>query len=630
MRLADRILRFSGFSGYRQIPGTSGILCTSETTVTSDISGQTGASITTGFFFVSGTSGTSGRSGFSASSVYPAAAFAAIMLLSLVILSEPVLAQTGPLNVSGGLSITGRGYHVNGIDGRRAPLAANANGNLQFNLFGLRSGLNLTYTTEESRLRQSVNRLSFDTGWSWGRVSAGDVSPDMGKYALQGSTVRGGYFEANHAGFFGAVTAGQSRKAVNFDEDSPFRPASFQRLMYAGSLGYGEKRSDFFSLGGLYARDVAGSINRSGAASPAENLVLTAEGAIQLLERRIRLSGQISSSALNRDFRNLADNEDSPFPGFMEVFLKPRQGSSFNLAGEGEIRYQSPEFSLTTRYSRIQPGYESLGLQNIINDQQNLLVQPSFQLFNQRLMVAMNYQYSSNNLNNQLQSTLSRNQIGLNVTGRVSDTFMVTGGYMRMGNLNKPGSDFPDPVALQLDFLMQTIMLTPTMMINSGGLSQVITLSTAWQFSHDRSLAVRQGLRPGRDQDVYMATLSYMIRFPSGFSLNSTGNYVFSDAPGASNTSYGVNTGTGFNLFDNKLNLNVNTGWSANTSEFAMSGTTARRGTQQIMATAGANYRLTNKTSIRLQSRAMNNRQTQGSGPGFTELQSEIAISYQF
>lgn len=555
----------------------------------------------------------------------------AILLCFLIVLEAgPSLArQSDPLNITGGLSLSARAYQVSGIDGRRAPLSANATGNLQFNLFGLRSGLNLTYTTEQSRLRQSVNRLSFDTGWGWGRVSAGDVSPEMGRFALQGSTVRGGYVEANRYNVIVAFTAGQSKKAVNFNENSPFRPVSYQRMIYSGRIGYGDLRNDYITVSGMYGRDVAGSIDVPETTSPADNLVLTADGKIQLYERRINLAGQISASALNRDIRN-ARTSDSPVPGFMQGMIKPREGSSFNLAGEGEIRYQSPEFGITTRYSRIQPGYESLGIEQIMNDQENLVVQPSFQLFSQRLMIGLSYQYGRNNLNNQLQSTLSRNQTGVNITGRITDALMITGAYNRMGNLNKPEAGFPDPASLQLDFLMQTIMLTPVLTIQAGSYSHSVSMTGTWQFSDDRSLAVRRGIRPGRDQDVYMAALTWMVRFPSGFSINTSGNFVESDAGSATNTSYGLNTGTGLNLFENKLNVNLNMGWSANKSEFILVGTTSSRSTEQFTATAGASYRLSTKINLRFQSRGLVNRQKEGAGQAFSELQSEVFISYQF
>jgi hypothetical protein len=550
-------------------------------------------------------------------------------MLSLVWLSalpNTAVGQNKHLKVTGGFSLTGRHYSANGIENRRAPLTGLANANLGFNLFGFQSGLNLTFTTEESRFQQSFNRLAFNTSWGWGRVAAGDVSPDMGHYAMQGSIVRGGYFEVNTPKFFGAVTGGQNRKAVDFDPGRPLLPISYQRLLYAGNIGIGNKRKTFLALGGMYANDVVGSITDQGTVSPAENLVLTLEGGLQLLQQRLRIAGQISASALTRDVRNPIQLKNSSIPGIMDPVFTSREGSSINLAGDAEISFRSEIFSLNSRFARINPGYESLGMQYLINDQQTIMVAPSFNLLDQKLMISFNYLTSRNNLNDQMQSTSQRDQIGLNLTGRIGESLMLAGGYMRMGMLNNPSASVADPAAVQLDYLVQTIMFSPTLMINTETLSHTISFSGAAQLSEDRSLSVLQGLREGKAQDMYMGTVNYTIRFPSGFSLNNTGNYVTSEAPGLTVSSYGFTTGTGFVLLDKKLNININAGWSANTTSFMLAGQPLSRGTQQITGMAGANYRIAKKTSLRFQSRIMQNLQTQGAAPNFLETLSEISL----
>jgi len=534
--------------------------------------------------------------------------------------------QNKPLKVSGGFSLAGRYYSANGIENRRTPLTGLANANLNFNLFGFQSGLNLTFTTEESRFQQSFNRLAFNTSWSWGRVAAGDVSPDMGRYAMQGSTVRGGLFEVNTPKFFGAVTGGQNRKAVDFDPGRPLLPVSYQRLLYAGNIGIGNKRKSFLALGGMYANDVVASINEQGTVSPAENLVLTLEGGLQMLQQKLRIAGQVSTSALTRDIRNPIQLKNSSIPGIMEPVFTSREGSSFNFAGDGELSFRSDIFSFNSRFSRINPGYESLGMQYLISDQQTIMVSPSFNLLGQRLNVAANYTTARNNLNNQMQSTTSRDQLGLNLTGRIGELMMIAGGYMRMAMANNPSASVPDPASVQLEYLVQSFMLSPTLMINTPTLGHTISFSGAVQLSEDRSLAVQQGLREGKAQDMYMGTVAYTLRFPSGFSISNTGNYVTSVAPGLNISSYGFTTGTGLVLLERKLNININAGWSANNSKFMLAGEQLSRGTQQIMGMAGANYRIAKKTSLRFQTRVMQNLQTQGAAPNFLETLSEISL----
>lgn len=535
-------------------------------------------------------------------------------------------AQNRPLKLTGGFSLSGRMYYADGIENRRDPFTGLATANLQFNLFGFQSGLNLTYTTEESRYQQSFNRLAFQTGWGWGRLSAGDVSPNMGRYAMQGSTVRGGHLEINTPKFFGGFSGGQNRKAVNFDPNTPFVPASFQRLLYSGNVGYGNRRKSFVSLGAMYANDVLGSINEFGDIRPAENLVITAEGGVQLLDDRMRVAGQLSSSALTRDVRNPLQTKDSPIPGFIDPIFDSREGSSFNLAGDIEMSFRSPVFGLNSRFSRINPGYESLGMQYLVNDQQVIMLAPTVALLDQRLNITVNYTTARNNLNNQMLSTTERQQTGLNFTGKVSEMLMITGGYMRMGVHNNPSPEVEDPVEIQMSFVAQTFMFSPVLMLKRADITHSVTLSGALQFSDDRSLAVQQGLRDAKAQDMYMGMLNYTIQFPSGFSLNNSASYVTSKAPNLDISSYGLTTGTGFTMLENKLNLNVNAGWSANYTSFFVQGHSITRGTNQITGQIGANYRVARKTSLRFQSRLMQNLQTQGAAPNFLENISEISL----
>ncbi len=556
-----------------------------------------------------------------------------IACLALILLVftdvEQLFAQSRPLNVTGGVTMSARAYQVSGIDGRRAPLSATTNGNLQFDLFGLKTGLNLTYTTEESRLRQSVNRLSFDTSWSWGSFSAGDVSPDLGRFMLQGSTVRGGFTRGNVGNWMYDFTTGQSRKAVGFNADLPFTSTSFQRMLYAGRIGYGDQNANHLKIGSMYARDVAGSINDPGSETPSENLVITTEGGLHLFENRLKINAQLSTSALNRDFRNPVASESS-LPGIMNSLFNAREGHSFNLAGEGQLRIELPSFTLNSQYSRIDPGYESLGLRNVINDQESFSIQPVFQLFDRRLSVSMNYQYGRNNLDNQRQSTLSRTQMGINLTGRATENITITAGYNRMGNLNKPVSDLVNPIQIQLDYLMHSLMFAPSVVIQQGDFSHSITLSGAYQFSDDRSLAVQEGIRPGRDQDIYTSNLAYMLRFPSGFSINTSGNFVRSDTNNSLTTSYGINAGSGIQFLENKLNLNINLGWAANSTEFSSRDLDVKRAAEQFIASTALSYRITGKTSLRLQSRGLVNRMKQGDGQAFREFQTEVFLSHKF
>ncbi len=558
---------------------------------------------------------------------------AAIMglLLPAVILAPDIAhaQQSGPLDYSGSVGFTVRGYGVNGIPARQETLSAQAFANASFNLLGLRSGINLTYTTQQSRINQNINRLSFNTSWSWGAFSAGDVNPGYSRYGLRGINVRGGELTLNQGDFSFSLAGGQNRRAVEFDPDHAFSDPAFRRRVYAAKLGYGRETASFIRFSGAYIRDQQTSIGESDQVSPAENIHLTTEGGLELLNGRLHLQGQITASALSPDMRNpvITDGGRTLFPSFL---MSEREGSFVDYAGEVQMRLNIEGFRLQAGYERIQPGYESLGLSRILNDVESFRLQPTFILMNNRLRVNIQSGLTRNNLLGQLFSTYYRYQLGSNLQYTVSDRLTLSGGYTYMGNENRPSGEVEDPVRLEQKQISQMIMFSPTFSFESGEQSHMLSYSGNLQFMSDQSRAVREGIRPDRDQTVSTNTLSYRVQFPSGFSLNSSGNFLISEGAGTSIRSAGANLGTGFRFFDDRLNTNITAGWSQNRLQINSGQTVPDRITDQLNTTLSANYRFGDASTLRFQLRGLSNNNRAEGVSNYQELQGSLQFNYRF
>ncbi len=560
------------------------------------------------------------------------AAVAAAGLATLLIVMAPevsVAQQSGPLDLNGSVGFTVRGYGVSGIEARQETLSAQAFANASFNLLGLRSGITLTYTTQQSRINQNINRLSFNTSWSWGTFAAGDVNPGYSRYGLRGINVRGGELSLNHGDFVFSMASGQNKRPNEFRPGETFNEPSFRRMVYAGKLGYGRENSSYFRLSGAYIRDQQSSIGFTDMVSPAENVHITTEGGIDLLEGRLNLQGELTASALTPDMRNpeIGSGGSSLFPSFL---ISEREGSFVDFAGELQMRLTLEAFRLQAQYERIQPGFESLGLSRILNDTERFALQPTFILMDNRLRVSVNTSLSRNNLLGQLFSTYYRYQAGTNLQYTVSERLTLAGAYSFMGNENRPGDEVSDPVRLQQKHITQMVMFSPTFNFERGELSHMVSYSGNLQFMSDRSDAVREGIRPDRDQTVSTNTLSYRLQFPSGFSINSSSIFLLSDGAGTSIRSYGANLGTGFRFFDERLNTNVSAGWSQNRLSVSTGAPTPDRITDQVNTTMSANYRLGDASTIRFQLRGLlNNNRAEGLS-NYQELQGSLQFNYRF
>ena len=170
---------------------------------------------------------------------------------SVMAQTEPVIEGTNiqPLTFGGNVSISSEAYGVNGIDSRRPPASALIRANTRFSIFGLRSGFNLRYSTENSKLRQSMNEVNFSAGWDWGSVSAGTVSPTFSRYSLSGTTVAGGLIELNPGNFRLQFTGGRAQRAVEPSTQQAFREPAFERWLWAGKAGFGERGGQHFQIG---------------------------------------------------------------------------------------------------------------------------------------------------------------------------------------------------------------------------------------------------------------------------------------------------------------------------------------------------------------------------------------------
>ncbi len=557
------------------------------------------------------------------------------LALSVLIISAlsiaPARAQLnlGPLQVNGSVGASARGYLASGIANRRAPGAAEVFANVSFNLWGLSSGFGLNYSTEDTRLRQRVNRAGFNTSWGWGRASAGDVSPSYSPYSLRGVTLRGASLEFTPGNFNFAFAGGSARRPVEFRPQEGFRAASFRRMLYAGRVGYGLESQTHFHLVTVYARDLQSSLENPGEARPQENLSLAPDIGLSLFDGRLYIGTQVTVSALTPDLRNDALTS-LDLPGFLTSFFTPRVGTFVSFAGDANAQLRLPRFNLSTAYTRIRPGFKSLGIGRVRSDMEQVRVEPSVSLFDRRVQLGISFAQSRNNLQSQLISTLTNRQMRASLRGRISQNFSVSTQYMRLVNANDPLPEARDPLALHQRHVAQTFMVAPMLNFPLGEYLHTISLSGSYQMSRDRSRAVLDGLRPGATSDNTTATLSYALRFPSGFAVNSSGNLLYGNASGSEIMVLGLNVGTGFQLLDDKLGLNFNGGWSHNSTQFQVQDALTIRRAMQFTLSAGGSYRFSTRDSFRMQLTGLANSQQSGAGSSFRELRATARYQHRF
>jgi len=563
-------------------------------------------------------------------------------LCLFLILATPSFSQSGsfwddtdmvPLRTGGSIGLTASTYTASGIENRRPPNVLHTNANLGFSTFGLRSGFNLSYSTDDSGFRQNMNNISYSVLWRWLSFQAGDVNTRLSDYSLNGTTIRGGYIRANPGNFLLEFIGGKSKRAIRPSLESAFREPSFDQWAFGAKVGVAGNAGSYFNLSTFYAQDNAASLSGEILEiKPQENLTLTPDFRVNLFNGRLTLESQFTASVFTRDLDGAPfTSSDLGIPGFITTIYQPRVSTHLNYAGKALAGFRSDFFDMNIGYERIQPGFMSLGRGTVRNDFEIITLSPAVRFFQNRLSIRSDVTLGRDNLLGTRFQTQSNTGIGTNVQMVFSETFHLTTSYNLLLNdvtMNQiegieqpPGgqSQVSHNALVQPNFTILGEYFVHTIALTGG------YLSINSQFTGD----------PQTDNSFssvsYTGMLSYSITLPAGITLNSSGNYLTNSSNGGEIRNIGLNFGTSYALFNRKLTLGLNLGINRNKLEREVfNGPLLTNRLQQLTGGINTSYRLTNKDTFNLTIRSRNSRVLDGTGNDFTELEGSFRYQRTF
>ena len=565
-----------------------------------------------------------------------------VILISISSISraqtDPILEDSNirPLALSGSVGLTGSTYTASGISNRRAPGLLKGTANLDFSLFGLSSGIDVLYSTDQSGLRQNLNNFSFDASWRWLTVQAGDVSPNFSKYGISGVSIRGGYLQVKPGNWNLELSGGRSRRNVKPSPSQGFREPSFQRITIAGKFGYGSDSDSHIFLSSHYSVDKKNSLNDVQEIAPEENLTVSTYSKIILFDEMLSFSSELTASAYTRD----SNSPEIPtgslgVPSFLTSVFTPRESSRINYAINTTAALNLTNMGLELGYERIQPGFMSLGVGRIRDDQQRIRVSPSVVLLNNDLTVQASVVFGRDNLlDSRLQTQRDRN-IATNFQLRVTDMISLNGSYNLLkndfsGNSSQTGNQ--PGVALDRKQVAHTVMLQPSVVFQKNRNTHNVSLAGSYFTLSNTFEGSGPSVPSGISSDTFTSSLSYNLSMQSGLGFNLIGNYLVNNAASSKSTSVGVNGGSSYSFFDQKLSLSLNTGINQNMTESTgaqgLSGFNTK--SRQLMLNLTGNYRLTAKDIFTFTVRSRENKILEGGQNTFSELEGSFSYRHTF
>lgn len=548
----------------------------------------------------------------------------------------------GPVTLGGTVGFATEAYSASGINARRPNGSGRIFGKTSAAINDVRYGLDFLVSTEDDRLRQSLNRVAASVNYSQWQATLGDFSPVLNKYGLNGATLRGASVAYAPGNLHFTFMAGRSRRAVDTGVGALIRRPAFDRNLFSASVGAGPKNANHFRLQGMVARDKLTSLSEETAALPAENVSFTPSFGLFLLENSLEIRGELTGSAFTRDIRAVETTGDLT-PSFFGLFT-PRVGSRFDYASDFSARYSVQDFSesvsetldqltVLTSYSRVAPGFTSLGRPYTRSDQAVFRFQPQARMLDNRVQVALDITSRRNNLDNNRTATLKRNQVGLTTQAQLSDELFLNASFIRLGNNNNPVSSDPVFAPLEQRLLSRSLMLAPVLTRAINGLTHRFSLTTSFQSLTDKTERNDDEMRPGINFKNSSATFGHHVILASGLALNSSLSLVNSKAPTTDVKAVGVVAGGSYGFFNRKLNVNLTGGLSRTTLTFqrlleAEEDVLDTEKSTQLTFSLSGTYRVTLRDVIRLTVRGLSTNQPLRGN--FQEIQSTLRFEHRF
>jgi hypothetical protein len=556
-----------------------------------------------------------------------------IYLAIAVIVPFEVFSQTGipsavlkglhgdVISLSGDIGTYGELYSISGRDSRRPSSTARLYFRPTISIYdAMTLSFNFLLSTEGSsrsvqhQLNQ-INQLGIRPQWAWGYANAGDFTETYTPYTLSGVTLRGGGVTINPGIFRFSAVGG-------FTSPSGYTISGGDRYMYGGRIGVGRESESHVDLVFIRVRDVpstfqavmpdtlppvdstqVGTLVNRYQESPQENLVLGLAGSVRMFDDAVRFSFEANGSAFTRDMTS-SRLENEKIPKALTGIFTPRLSSSVDVAAVMGLHLNLPAVSFKAGYRYIGPGYTSLGVASLLNDQQEF--QLGTQVRQVRWSASLDWSRQNDNLIRQKLNTTIRHRYNGSFTMRPLDVWNVSvlGGYMNMRN-HSPSD------TLRVDFATLTLGTNQAFMVSRNDFVRSVSLNYMFARSIDYN-PLRSDSRSRTHTINVSAMMTATERLTIGAGVGIV-NSRFGTQNATTTQSYTITPQ--FHALENRLISSLSVGISK------------AEGSTSIQTSLTSSYRLTSLNTITLAIRRTGLSTDAGSTGNYQEYTASLTIS---
>lgn len=446
-------------------------------------------------------------------------------------------------------------------------------GNLNFNIAGLYNiPLSFTYSNQDFNFQNpfKFNRLSLHPSYKWATAHIGDVNMTFSPYTLAGHQFTGGGFDLNPEGKFQiSAMYGRLLRATEYNEEEPRALTAYNRK------GYGLKTAydfDFMKLGLILfkATDDINSLENPFPVelglSPKDNAVVSFESEFRLFEKaQIRVEYAISGVTEDTQVTDARTRN-----GILSFLLDENVSTNYYNALNASFNYPAGNGTIGAGYERIDPDYRTLGAYFFNNDLENITVNASQSLFENKLNLSVNAGIQQDNLDNAKSSDQQRIVSAVNANYTASERLSLNGSYSNFQSFTN--------IRDQFDFINQVGEFDNVDTLNYRQISQNANLganfivkktetqqqTTNLNLVYQNSTNQQEGETiEGGETQFYNGVAGYTIAYPERtLNISLAANVSFNTVAEDNNTTLGPTLSIGKQFFDKQLRTNFSSSYN--------------------------------------------------------------------
>lgn len=521
--------------------------------------------------------------------------------------------EEDPVTLSGSASVTTSYYTTSDSIQRRQPYGYRLSLNPTVGVYGIRFPFSFVITEQGDQFSQPFNRFGVAPEYKWIKAHIGYSSMQFSPLTMDGKTFLGGGVELRPGIFRFSAFYGRIKKPTSGPTKNVAQ-RQFKRNAFGAKIGVGTN-NNYIDLIFFKAKDKLKSLDLRDSlmnATPARsNLVTGISGKLSLFKNSLVFKLDVAGSAFTRNIRATDLGDD--LPGVVTGIYEPNITTNLTWAGKTSLMLNLKNFSFGPTYRRINPSFNSMGLNYISDDVEEITFNTSFSLLEGKLSTSAQYGIQRNNLNEKHTSKTTRNIGSLNINYNPSQTFGVSAQYSNFSVDQKVVRDTIINDSLLVQQVNHNINLIPRLTFVNRKHVHNIVLALGYQALMDESYANNQ---------MFNANLNYSLSLiQSGWRFGGGLNYNQFDRAQFSTERYGFTLSANKPFFDRKMQLGLS-------SSYNISQRSGEDESGNIINTSlNASYSISSKHSLKMNLSLLSNNTP---GRDFTEFRGSLTYSMRF